>query len=116
MASQRKEIQIETENDPNFKVAFTDGAFGNLNPLSGRMAFYVDVPENETGNLVVGETKPPEIYTNKIKRVILIDLRMSPELFKSIGKLMNDQIANYEKMVQSGSPITPGEATQTLYQ
>lgn len=116
MTGQRKEIQYESENDPNFKVAFIDGVFGSLTQVNGRMAFYVDIPVNETGNVVIGEAKPPELFTNKIRRVFLIDIRMSPETFKSIAKFMNDQIINYEKMVQAGSPPKLGEATQSQYQ
>jgi hypothetical protein len=116
MTGQRKEIQYESENDPNFKVASADGAFGFLTPGGGRMAFYVDIPVNETGNIILGESKPPELYTNKIRRVSLIDLRMSPETFKSIAKFMTDQVANYEKMVQAGTPPKIGEAAQSQYQ
>jgi len=116
MASQRKEIQYETENDPNFRVVFIDGVLGAVNPIEGRIAFFVDIPVSETGNVVIGEPKPPEIYTNKVKRMFLIDVRMSPETFKSVAKWMTDNVATYEKMIQSGSSLKPGEATQSLYQ
>jgi hypothetical protein len=116
MTSQRKEIQYESENSPDFKVIFIDGIIGAITPSGGRIAFFVDIPISETGNVVIGETKPPEIYTNKIKREFLIDVRMSPESFKGIAKWMNDNIAAYDKMIQAGASPKPGEATQSQYQ
>jgi len=114
--AQEKEVRYITENDAGYKVAFVDGIVGAVGGTGGRMAFYVDIPQCETGPIPFGQPQVPEIYTNSIKRVFLIDIRMSTENWKSIAKLMTDQISVYEKMIQSGSVAKPGEITQSYHQ
>jgi len=116
MTAQEKEVRYITENDPGYKVAFVDGIVGSLGGTGGRLAFYVDIPQCETGPVMFGQPQVPEIYTNTIKRIFLIDIRMSTENFKGIAKFMTDQISAYEKMIQSGSGTKPGEATQSYHQ
>ncbi|MEG3057005.1 MAG: hypothetical protein RQM90_13735 [Methanoculleus sp.] len=36
---------VETVREPDFKVAYVDGVFGDLNPERGHLAFFYDVPE-----------------------------------------------------------------------
>jgi hypothetical protein len=112
MAQKPKGVQFEAENDPGFKVQFIDGALGNLNLNGGRMTFFVDVPQIEMGALAEGQGAP-EISVSTVKRIFLVDIRMSPETFKSVAIWMKNNVDAYDKMIQSG--VKPTEP-QTYYQ
>ncbi|MGA2121895.1 MAG: hypothetical protein ABSG49_07615 [Methanoregula sp.] len=111
MSQKQKGIEFESENDPNFKVQHIDGIVGNLNATGGRMAFYIDIPQVET-NIKEGQAMP-ELTVNTVKRIFLIDIRMSTENYKSIAEWMKNNVDAYEKLVQSGAK--PAD-TLTSYQ
>lgn len=110
MSQKPKGIQFESENDPNFKVLQIDGVVGSLNQSGGHMTFFIDIPEFET-NFVEGQG--PVVTANTIKRIFLVNVRMSTENFKSIAEWMKNNVNNYEKIVQSG--VKPADSL-TSYQ
>jgi hypothetical protein len=110
MSSKGDQIQIETENGPNYSVEFVDGVFGLLNPNVGQMIFWRDVPDLEVGEITAAG---PQMRVKKVKRVILFDARMSPEVFKSIATWMMNHVKECEKMVGQGDKT---ESPQVYYQ
>jgi hypothetical protein len=107
----QKKIKFESDKDVNFKVVNVDGVFGQLNPNYGQMTFFVDIPEIETGDFIEG--KGPEMSVNKVKRIFIGEMRMSPSTFKSIAEWMSNNVKNYEKIIQSGDKQPE---TQIYYQ
>jgi hypothetical protein len=108
MTGQKKEVEFETINDPDFKILSLDGFFGVLNANGGRMAVYMDSPVLETN-------KDGQMTVTAVKRTILIELRMSTEVYKSTAEWMKNNIEAYEKSVKTGTGIKPIESTQPYY-
>lgn len=113
MSQKPRGVQFESENCPDFKVLQIDGVVGNINQSGGHMTFFIDMPEFET-NFVEGQGAICSV--NTVKRVFLVDIRMSTENFKLISEWMKNNVDSYEKMVQSGSPPKLGDTSQLLYQ
>jgi hypothetical protein len=111
MAIRKNEIKFESEYDSKFQIVQIDGAFGGLNPINGRMTLYFDAPEIEMGPSVEGQQ--PEMVTTKVKRIFVLEARMSPETFKSLATWMTNNVTEYEKMIKSGNKSPD---TQTYYQ
>lgn len=109
MTTQSKAIKFEAEKDPNFKVTHIDGASGILNQNVGQLTFFYDIP-TLTMEPVEGK---PEMKVSSVKRILVLDVRMSPEIFKSISKWMADRVRDYETATTSKVPLLD---PQTSYQ
>jgi len=86
---------IEILKDQDYKVIHVNGVFGGLDPIEGRMIFYVDIlePEIDLDRSIHGAMK-----VKKIIRKLLVDVRMSPVQFKSIAEWMQSHVKQFEKM------------------
>jgi|GEM_PF-3781883 hypothetical protein len=115
MPQKPREIQFETEYDPKFEVRYAENIMGFLGPGGGRLAFYVDIPQIETGSVLEGQPTPPELSVKTIKRVYFIDIRMSVDSFKAISTWMRSTVEAYDKAVQSGTKASE-VPTATGYQ
>jgi hypothetical protein len=111
MTAQVSEIMFEVEKDTDFKITHIDGVLGTLNQNIGQIALFCEMPVYSMGKTVIGAN--PEVKVERIKRIILMDARMSPQVFKSITEWMTNQVKEYEKAVASGSK--PVES-QSYYQ
>lgn len=85
---------------PDYKMIYTNGVFGSLNRLEGRITFYADriMPK-----LIDGEGG---MSTDYVERELLIEVKMSPTEYVSISKWMEGWI---EKLVESGDINIIGE-------
>jgi hypothetical protein len=81
---------VEIVKDQEYKTIYVNGVFGGLDPVEGRMIFYVDVIEPG----IDGNT----MKVKKITRKLLIDVRMSPVQFRSIAEWMQSHVKRFEEM------------------
>ncbi len=84
---------IEIIKDPEYKTIYVNGVFGGLDPVEGKMIFYVDILEPE-----IDKKMPGAMKVKKIIRKLLIDIRMSPVQFKSIAEWMKSHVKRFEEM------------------
>ena len=112
--SQKVTTQINSEKDPNFKVLYADGIIGKVDQMGGQLTFYVDIPEIET-TFVEGQGAVVSVHA--IKRVYLVDIRMSTENIKIHAEWMKNNFESYEKAVKSGvGQSKPSDTLQIQYQ
>jgi len=83
-------IEIKITKSPDFKLVYTNGVFGGLSPLEGRMVFYADrlIPQ-----IVEGE----KMQTGSIERELQVEVKMSPQQFISISRWMEVHINRLKK-------------------
>lgn len=91
--SERK-IEVTVTKSPDFRLVYTNGIFGSLTPLEGRMIFYVDrvIPE-------MVEDVPGKMRTSSVERELQVEVHMSPQQFLSISRWMQNHI---KRMVKEG--------------
>ncbi|ADB58536.1 hypothetical protein [Archaeoglobus profundus] len=87
---------IEIVKDPEYKVIYVNGVFGGVDPIEGRMIFYVDLLEPE-----MDEKVPGKMRVGKVVRKLLVDVRMSPNQFVSIAEWMNSHVKRLKKITES---------------
>lgn len=87
-----EEIGLKITRSPEFKLIYTNGAFGGLSPLEGRIIFYVDrlVPK-------VDENSPGQMKTDYVERELQAEIHMSPQIFVSLYNWMQNHIQQMEK-------------------
>ena len=88
---------VETVREPDFKVAYVDGVFGDLNPERGHLTFFYDVPELTTdpdGRMAV----------MGVQRRVVIDLRMSPQRWVAMAHWMMEHADRYEDWLAGNEP------------
>jgi hypothetical protein len=79
--------------DEDFKVLYINGVFGNVDMAEGRMIVYQIRMKAE------GETEDASNTNLKVKEIeqrILLELRMPPSVFKSIGEWIMNNVAQLE--------------------
>ena len=92
---------VETVREPDFKVAYVDGVFGDLNPERGRLAFFYDVPELTTD-------PDGHMAATGIQRRVVIDLRMSPQRWVAMAHwVMGDAHRQQERLAGEGARRGP---------
>jgi hypothetical protein len=98
----QKVPEFELKKNPEYKTHFISGVFGTVNPIEGRIAFYVDSiePQFKKGG------RPDEMEIGKVVREMLVEVRMSPLQFKLMAEWMNQHLARLEK---EGVKIPRGE-------
>jgi len=89
--SERK-VDIKITRSPDFKLIYTNGVFGSLNPMEGRITFYVD-------RLIPKVTEEPlgGMATDYIERELQVEVKMSPSQFLSIAQWMQNHIERMKK-------------------
>ena len=75
------------------EVLHIDGVYGTLNPATGQLAFYQDVPK-------IGIDGDGLMSPRSVERVLVVDTRMSPETFRSIAYWMLEHVQHYEKWMR----------------
>jgi hypothetical protein len=90
MAEEKTEIRIT--KSPDFKLVYSNGVFGGLSPVEGRMSFYVD---RITPKLV--EDLPGQMKTDYVERELQVEVHMSPQQFISTFYWMKHHIERMKK-------------------
>lgn len=87
-----EKVGIVITKSPDFKLVYTTGLFGSLNPMEGRMIFYVDrmIPK-------IVKDIPGNMKTGSIERELQVEVHMSPSQFLSIFHWMKDHIERLKK-------------------
>jgi hypothetical protein len=88
---------VETVREPDFKVAYVDGVFGDLNPERGHLAFFYDVPELTTD-------PDGRMAATGVQRRVVIDLRMSPQRWVAMAHWMMEHADRYEDWLAGNEP------------
>ena len=96
--------KFETTRAEGFETVFVTGAFGTLNPQFGQVMMFYDLPTVHTGR--VTDNKGPEMTIPSVKRVFLIDARMSPETFRGIANWMAEHVKRYDEQMAKGGKGT----------
>ncbi|MDK2890178.1 MAG: hypothetical protein PWR21_810 [Methanoculleus sp.] len=91
---------IETVREPEFRVAYVDGVFGDLNPERGHLAFFYDVPELMTD-------PDGHMAATGVQRRIVIDLRMPPQRWVAMARWMMEHADLYEDWLAGKSQEEP---------
>ena len=88
----KEKIDVKVTRSPDFKIMYSSGLFGNLNPIEGRMTFYADrlIPK-------FAEDVPGQMKTDCIERELQVEVHMSPQQFVSVYYWMKNQIERMEK-------------------
>lgn len=76
----------------DYKVVYVTGAFGGLNPVEGRIIFYLDriVPKVKEEPMGVMEIR-------EIERELQIEIHMSPATWISIAEWMQGHISKLKE-------------------
>lgn len=85
-------VELLITKSPDFKLVYSSGIFGGLNPLEARMTFFVDrvMPK-------VDASKPGLMKTGVVERELQVEIHMSPQQFISIYHWMQSHIEILEK-------------------
>ncbi len=88
----QEKINLKITRSPDFKLIYTTGAFGGLNPMEGHMIFYVD-------RIVPGiiEDSSGQMKTEYVERELQVEVHMSPPQFISLYSWMQNHIQRMEK-------------------
>jgi hypothetical protein len=84
--------KFSVAEDPGFRVIHVDGVYGVLNSAGGQLTFYQDL-------MKVGVDENGSMAIKAVERVLVADIRMSPEVFRSTAYWMMEQAQDYEKWV-----------------
>jgi len=98
--------QFETVKDENFRTIFVTGAIGHLTGQDGQVILFFDQPDIKAGKFL--PDKGPEMLVPVIKRVFVIDVRMSPDTFRSLASWMAQNVKNYDEQIAQGKKPDPG--------
>ena len=79
--------EIKITKSPDFKMLYATGIFGGLNPLEGRMLFFVDRLTPKIVDDAMGQMK-----TDFVEREFQVEVHMSPGVFIGTYKWMEDHI------------------------
>lgn len=96
--------KFETTRAEGFETVFVTGAFGTLNAGFGQIMLYYDLPTVVAGKIT--PEKGPEMSIPTVKRVFLIDARMSPETFRGLAIWMADHVKRYDEQMAKGGKGT----------
>lgn len=86
------EPKFSVVRDPGFKVIHVDGVYGIVNSVGGQLTFYQDL-------MKVGVDENGSTAIKAVERVLVADIRMSPEVFRSMAYWMMEQAQDYENWV-----------------
>ncbi len=103
-AKETEEPKCSVVRDPGCEVIHIDGVYGTLNPATGQLAFYQDVPK-------VGIDENGLMSSKSMERVLVVDTRMSPETFRSIAYWMMEHVQHYERWMMENCRRLDGMET-----
>lgn len=83
--------EFEYTKCPEYRYVYATGVFGGLDPVGGRIIFYLDRPEPEM-------TKEGTQRTKKIIRELQVEVHVSPGEFKAIWEWMGKHIKQLEDL------------------
>lgn len=91
--SKERVIIPKITKHPDFKTVYASGIFGSVNPIEGRMTFYIDriIPKMKTDGL-------GEMETGEVERELQIEVHVSPSTFVSIRGWMNEHIKKMKEI------------------
>lgn len=90
----QKVPKFELKKNPDYKIYYVNGVFGSVNPMEGRLIFYID---NLEPKFKERSRRPDEMETEKVVRELVAEIRMSPLQFKGIAEWMMGHIKRLEK-------------------
>ena len=102
MAHQLPRRSVKFENVPNFAVS---GFFGGVNPQEGNISFFTDNLIPQLG------ANPGQITLDTVQHDFVVNIKMSPLVFKRMAKLMSEHVKRYEKAYGeiNVGPVQPKE-------
>lgn len=89
---EKNEIKVVIREDQDFKRIPVSGVFGTLNPLEGRMGFFLDSVVPGLKNEYSTEMEPKEL-----ERRMMTEIKMSPQTFLQITEWMNKRVAEFRE-------------------
>ena len=84
--------ESEVKDAEDFRHAYATGVFGGLLPMDAHMTFHLDRPLTESIR-----DKPGQEKTTRIVRERLLDIHMTPTVWKQIARWMQEHVERYEK-------------------
>ena len=90
----------------DYKLVYSTGMFGGLDPNDARLIFYCDRVEPE-----MDSNRPGGMRTRVVHRELQVEVHMSPLQFKTVAKFMTDRINRLEK--RFGELVAPEEEDET---
>lgn len=99
MQTKPPSIKVKFENVPSFAIS---GFFGGVNPNEGNVSFFQD-------HLIPRESdQPGRIVLDTIEHNFVVNVKMSPAVFKRMALWMSEHVKRFETMhgeIQLGRPI-----------
>lgn len=84
--------QFQDTKSPDFRVVYSTGVFGGLNPDDAKLTYFLDRVEIKTHTEpLYGEQK-----VDKIVREALVEVHMTPTQWKRVALWMMQNVMNYE--------------------
>ena len=92
-----KAPKIDVVESPDYKVVYTSGVFGGLDPNDGRIIFFLDRIKPKMKSDPKGAME-----LEKVKRELQVEVHMSPNQFVSVAKWMMDHAQKFGKKIKTG--------------
>lgn len=96
----------EVTKAEDYKLVYSTGMFGGLDPNDARIIFYCDRVEPE-----MDSKRPGGMRTKEVHRELQVEVHMSPLQFKTIAKFMTDRVNRLEQKV--GELVASNEEEET---
>ncbi|MFX0210632.1 MAG: hypothetical protein ACFFDT_31925 [Candidatus Hodarchaeota archaeon] len=102
-------IKVKYEDVPSFAIS---GFFGGVNPNEGNISFFQD-------QLIPRESeRPGQIILDTIEHDFVVNVKMSPAVFKRMALWMIEHVKRFESMhgeIQLGRPVKKEEQEPPSY-
>ena len=85
-------MKVIIKEDPDFRRLPVSGVFGALNPLEGRIGFFLDSPVPK-----IKDGSSGEMELREIERRLMVETCMSPQIFIQISEWMNQRVEVLKK-------------------
>jgi hypothetical protein len=82
----------EVTKADDYKLVYSTGMFGGLDPNDARLIFYCDRVEPE-----MDSSRPGAMRTRLVHRELQVEVHMSPLQFKTVAKFMTDRVKRLEQ-------------------
>jgi hypothetical protein len=96
----------EVTKAEGYKLVYSTGMFGGLDPNDARLIFYCDRVEPE-----MDSKRPGGMRTRLVHRELQVEVHMSPLQFKTIARFMTDRVNRLEQ--RFGELVVPEEEEKT---
>lgn len=88
----KRSIPVKITKRPEFTTLYASGIFGGLNPIEGRIVFYIDRPVPKMKETPIGAMEVSEV-----ERELQVELHLSPATFIQMYEWMKSHIERLEK-------------------